>query len=195
MNHRTQIESQNELEKLAYFQQVEKALSLKLGLPSIRGGNKTIRDEKRWRVNEKYIEYAWLIHISRSFAGWCWLFSIKFKENVFREITNEEELLQGIFTIDKNGDIHDFYFEKKEIGFKDEIKNMDLPDLYNVNSGITLDGVGYDYLVFSPNAALQMTLNNPNSKNWKEWEGRLWKLGLELSQKANLPDLKDIFIL
>lgn len=193
MEDRNTTNQNNEFNRIQLLHNVEKSLCKKLEIPSLRAGNITIRDEKRWRVNERYIDYCWLINIAYSFKGWCWIFSIKFNETNFRNFNNPEELIQGIFTIDKKGNIQEFFLQNRESDFQDKIKHINTFDLFDANKGITLDGVSYEYLIFAPNTQIRFTLNNPNSKNWKIWEEIVWKLGYELSSKSHSEKMKEIF--
>jgi hypothetical protein len=193
MKNRTEEIKEYELNKFRLHQKIEEALSLKLGIHSLRAVNTTIRDERGWRVNEKQIDYCWLISVAASFVGWCWLFSIKFNPSHFRGISNKEELIQGIFTIDQNGAIGQYYEEHRHLTFRDQVRELTSFDLFDANRGITLDGVEYEYLVFAPNAQIRMTMNNPSSTNWKIWEQTVWQLGTELSEKAGSQEMKAIF--
>lgn len=193
MKERIKIVHEDELGSDAFFQKIEIALCEKLKIPSLRSGNITIRDKQNWRINEKQIDYCWLINISRSFVGWCWLFSIKFNAYKFREINNPEKLIQGIFTIDNKHEIGEFYREHRINDFSDKIKEITTFDFFNANKGISLDGIGYEYLIFAPNLKARLTLNNPNSKHWKIWENAVWELGQKLSKEANSVELQEIF--
>ncbi|MBT31004.1 MAG: hypothetical protein CMO01_15200 [Thalassobius sp.] len=66
-------------------------------------------------------------------------------------------------------------------------------DLFDANRGITLDGIGYEYLIFAPNTEIRISLNNPNSKNWKTWEKEIFSLGSRLAKKSEITELKEIF--
>ena len=99
MTNRTEIIRENQLSKLKFEQKVITNLCSELGIPDLRAGNIVIRDEQNWRTNEMYIDYSWLVNISSSFTGWCWLFSIKFNQTEFREIQNHEKLVKGLFTV------------------------------------------------------------------------------------------------
>lgn len=184
---------ENELNKFLLHQKVERSLSMKLGIPSLRAGNITIRDHRDWRINEKQIEYCWLINIARSFVGWCWLFTISFNETKFRDIANPAELIQGIFTIDGNGAIADFYNLPRDANFQDHIKGVTVYDLFSANPKFTLDEVGYEYIVFSHNSEVRMTLDNPNTENWKIWKEAVWELGVELAKGSGSRQLEEIF--
>ncbi|MBT31005.1 MAG: hypothetical protein CMO01_15205 [Thalassobius sp.] len=99
MTTRTETKREDELNKQKLHQKVIVRLCSELGIPDLRSGKLTIRDEKDWRINEKEIDYCWLVNVSRSFIGWCWLFSLKFNESDFRDKKNPEELIQGIFRL------------------------------------------------------------------------------------------------
>lgn len=169
-------------------------LAKALGLPELRPGKIVIRDERDWRVNEKEIDYCWLVNISKSFVGWCWLFTIKFEKSEFRDVHNQEELIQGIFTLNKAGDIENLYLETLKNDLDDEIRNLSSFDLFDTNKGRTLDGVNYEYIVISRNANIHISLNNPNVGNWKIWEHKIEILGKSLSQKSGITVLKEIFV-
>jgi hypothetical protein len=189
------ITHEDELSSIQFQQKVEKSLAAKLGIPSLRAGNITIRDERDWRINERLIEYCWLINIARSFVGWCWLFTIKFNETKFRDKNNPAELIQGVFTINKDGAIDQYYKENRDLNYRDKIKELTAYDLFDVNNGITLDGIKYKYLVFALNAEVRIELNNPNSGNWKRWEEVVWELGVELTKKSASKYMQEIFTL
>ena len=113
MNDRNDIIIKDEIRNLEFIQKIEKSLCEKLNIPTLKSGNITIRNEKNWRENEKEIDYCWLINISKSFVGWCWIFSIKFNETHFRENNNPEKIVQGIFNTDKNGTIKNIFLENR----------------------------------------------------------------------------------
>jgi hypothetical protein len=183
----------NELNRFIIQQKIEESLAIKLGIPSLRAGNITIRDDRSWRINEKQIEYCWLVNISRSFVGWCWLFTIRFNETKFRDINNPGELVQGVFSTDSNGAIGDYYRENRNLNFRDKIRELTVYDMFSANTKIVLDGVGYEYLIFAPNSEIRISLNNPSSNNWKIWEEAVWELGTELTEKSDSSQLRQMF--
>ncbi|KAB1155933.1 hypothetical protein F7018_11530 [Tenacibaculum aiptasiae] len=193
MTNRTETIRENELNKLKLHQKVIASLCSKLGIPNLRAGNITIRDERNWRTNEMHIEYSWLINIAQSFNGWCWLFSIKFDKTVFREFKNPEKLIQGLFTIDNQGEINEFHMITKTNEFEDKIRNLTSYEMFDANPGITLDGVGYEYLIFAPNTEIKMILNNPNSESWKIWENEIWTISRKIAQHSGIEELNKIF--
>lgn len=193
MTKRIDTIQNDKLSRFSLHQEVISSLSKELGIPDLRSGKLTIRDEKGWRINEKEIDYCWLVNVSRSFVGWCWLFSLKFNESDFRDKKNPEELIQGIFTVSKEGKIGKLFTESKSQDFNDKIKGLTSYDLFDANQGITLDGVGYEYLIFAPNTEVRISLNNPNSENWKIWESEIFSLGVSLAKKSGVVELKEIF--
>ncbi|MFK8058849.1 MAG: hypothetical protein AB8B78_02055 [Polaribacter sp.] len=183
----------DELNRNKIHQDIEKKLSLKLGIPSLRGGKIIIRNKEKFRVNEKEIDYSWLINVSQSFLGWYWLFSLKFNETSFRENHNPEKLIQGIFMVDENGEIINLYREEKTNNIIDNIKELKLYDLFETNQGLTIDGVYYEYLIFNKNSEIKMSLNNPKSPNWKQWENNVLELGKKLSLNSENKELLTFF--
>jgi hypothetical protein len=193
MEKRINTIQDNELNDILFSQKLEEQLSQKLGLPSLRSGNIVLRDERNWRTNERQIEYCWLINVSRSFVGWCWIFTIKFNETKFRDILNPEETIQGIFRIDKDGQITDLFIEHHNSFFQDPIKDFKHTDLYTANRGITLDGISYKYIIFAPNTEIRLSLNNPHSENWKNWEKIVRQVGADLTGKSGSKEIWEIF--
>lgn len=193
MTKRTDIIRNDKMNQFSLHQKVISNLSAELGIPDLRSGRFTIRDEKDWRINEREIDYCWLVNVSRSFIGWCWLFSLKFNNNEFRDKKNPEELIQGIFTISNEGEIDKIYKESRLQDFEDKIKDLTSYDLFEANRGVTLDGVSYEYLIFAQNTEIRISLNNPNSENWKNWEREIFSLGEILAQKSGTHALKDFF--
>lgn len=189
--NRVKINNSFELEELQLEQEIIKNLSKKLQLPNVRSGRVVIRDEKGYRVNEKEIDYCWLINVTKSFIGWCWLFSIKFTKSSFRETENPDELIQGIFTIEKDGGIQNFF--RTSISYTDKVKEYTTYDFFNANKGITLDGIGYKYIIFARNTKVYISLNNPSSDSWMKWKEEVDKLGTELSRQSKFYELLEIF--
>lgn len=193
MKNRTETIKENKFSKQSLHQKVISNLSSELGIPDVRAGNVTIRDERGWRVNEKEIAYCWMINIAKSFGCWCWIFSIKFNASNFRGIENPEQLIQGIFTIGKEGQIEIFHSDNKVSNFEDGIRSIPSYDMFDANMDVSLDGVGYEYLVFAPNTEMRISLNNPNSENWRTWENEVSRIGRDLAEKSGVTELKEIF--
>lgn len=191
--NRTETKNENEINKQKLHQKVIASLCTKLGIPDLRAGNITIRDEQNWRTNEMSIEYSWLVNISHSFIGCCWLFSIKFDETNFREFQNTEKLIQGLFTVDKQGEIIENHIVTKTDDFEDKIRGLTSYEMFDANRGITLDGVGYEYIIFAQNTEIKMTLNNPNSKYWKVWENEVWSICKKIAQESQIDHFKKMF--
>jgi hypothetical protein len=174
-----------------YFQKLEKSIAAYLGLPKLKSGGVTIRNEKGWRENEKSIEYIWIVEMARSFVGWGGLFTIKFSKNEFREHSNEEELIQGVFISNDNEAVN-FYTESL-LGTSPEIINLFNLNLFDANKGITLDGVSYKVRIIAPNINTFINVHNPNTDSWKKWEAEIWKIGNRLAEDSNNIELKNLF--
>lgn len=193
MTNRAKNINESELNEQKFHQKVIASLCTELGIPDLRSGYITIRDERNWRSNEMHIDYSWLVNIAHSLSGWCWLFSIKFNETEFREFQNPEKLIQGLFTINDQGEINNFHMITKTSNFEDKVRNLTSYDMFDANRGFTIDGVGYEYLIFAPNTSIRMTLNNPNSKSWRIWENEIRTFGRKLAQDSGIQELKNIF--
>lgn len=174
-----------------YFRKLEKSLAENLGLSELKSGRQVIRNEKGWRENEKSIDYIWVVQIARSFISWGGLFSIKFNENKFRENSNNEELLQGIFICNQTG-IEQVYSRTLQDLTKDIFGHFRF-NLFESNNGITLDGVSYNVRVIAPNIDTLIRLNNPNTEDWKKWEQEVWTLGKELANESECQELVNLF--
>lgn len=174
-----------------YFRKIEKSLAESLGLSELKSGRQVIRNDKGWRENEKTIDYIWVVQISRSFIGWGGLFSIKFIENKFREHSNKEELVQGIFICNQTG-IERVYSRTLHDITKDIVGHFRF-NLFEANNGIALDGVSYNLRVIASNIDTFIQLNNPNTEDWRKWEREVWTLGKELANESDCQDLVNLF--
>ncbi|MDP2388625.1 MAG: hypothetical protein Q8M29_19795 [Bacteroidota bacterium] len=170
---------------------IEISLATKLGLSDLKAGNMVIRDERGWRQNEKYIDHVWIVYIARSFVGWCGIFSIKFNEHKFREHSNPEELVQGVFSLDNNG-VTNIYSEISE-NKQDTIIDHFKLDLFNANKGIALDGISYRLRIISSNIDTFISVHNPTSSNWQKWENEIHSLGKQLASKSDIPEIIQVF--
>ena len=175
-----------------FFQKIEDSLAEKLGLSELKSGTQILRDSNGWRQNEKFIEYVWIVSISRSFIGWGGLFCLKFKENKFRQLLNPEELVNGIFLYDNNG-VSNIYFEKSINTSTDNTALFRL-NPFEVNRGIALDGVSYNLRIIASNSDTFIEVNNPNTEEWKKWENELWSLGKDLARKSCDQKMIELFI-
>ncbi|TPN87410.1 hypothetical protein [Aquimarina algicola] len=175
------------------------SLSTKLGLPTLESGICIIRDELNWRVNEKEINYCWLVkHFMGPMSKEWWLFSIKLEESDFRGLENPELLIQGIFTADIDGNIEDFYSDTQTQNFTDKIRDLTLNNMLDVFNrtafGVQMrDGNIYQYFIFSPGSNSSFFLNNPQSKDWVLWREQVRKTGCKLALESNIFNLIKIF--
>lgn len=189
--NRNEINQKRALDDFQLYQNIEKSLAHKLGIPEISNGIQIIRNEKGWRENEKNIESIWIVLISRSFIGWGGIFSIKFNENNFREYLNPDELLQGIFLYDNTG-IKDLYTEILP-NTQDKIVEIANFSLFDAGKGIPLGGISYNFHIITKNINASIKLNNPNVDDWKKWEEEIFDIGSKLSIKSNITELINLF--
>ncbi len=112
-------------------------------------------------------------------------------ERGWRENSNPEELIQGIFSYDNKG-IKDLYWEVSE-NKHDAITGNFRFDLFNANQGITLDGVSYTLRVIASNINTLISVHNPVTDEWKNWENEIRKLGGRLANKSNIPEITRVF--
>jgi hypothetical protein len=173
--------------------QIEKQLAKRFQLEDLRCGNQTIRNEKGLRENEIRIEYIWLIIFDRAFFEKGGILNIKYESSEFRGIENKEKLTKLIFTIDEQGKLESIFEEEETKNFSNLIPEFSKIDLFEANRGITLDGIFYQITLISNNIKTIIEVNNPNHKSWKNLEGKIWKMGIDLANKSNDDVLKNIF--
>ncbi|WP_343632700.1 hypothetical protein [Fluviicola sp.] len=176
---------------LLYSQEIEKAIANQLGLPELKSGGVTIRNEKGWRENEKVIDYVWIVQVSRSFVGFGGVFAIKFKQNEFRDYSNKEELIHGIFDLSEKG--LDHFYTESMTGTFDEKTNLFRLNLLAANEGITLDGVSYQIRIIAWNIDSFIRVSNPKTDDWKKWEAEIWEMGKQLAKKSGYQELITLF--
>lgn len=180
-----------DLNSFKFFQKLEKSLAAKLGLTELKSGIQIIRDNNGWRENEKSIRYIWIVTIARSFVGWGGLFSIQFNENKFRDHSNQEELIQGIFILNNDG--VDQIYTDSSLKATFNVTQFFKLNLFEANKGITTDGVSYNLKIIAPNIDTFIQLNNPNTDEWKKWETEIWTMGKKLARESNDKEMINLF--
>lgn len=178
--------------ELKLHKNVVSNLAKKLNIPAFKAGKQTIRDERNWRVDEIEIEYCWLVKVSKSFAGECWLFSTKYGASSFRESNNPEKLIQGFFKVNSEGIIEKFHELTSTENFNDPIRNLNSLDLFDASEGITLDGNYYHFYISAPNTEITINVGNPNSEKWTNWTKELHLTGQKISKELNI-DFEELF--
>jgi hypothetical protein len=181
------------IQELTFRENIEKMLREKLGLPELRTGTQVIRNEKGWRQDEKSIEYIWIVIMNRSFVGSGGLIAIKFTENNFRGQHHPNELLRAIFSVGPDNGIKEFYEERTSDTGSDSVMDNFHLDLFNANKGITLDGVSYTIHTISDNIDTIITVDNPNTSHWKNWETEIWRIGKSLAFNSQSKELTELF--
>lgn len=190
---RAETKQSYELNTFQFNQAMKKSLALKFGLDGLYSGGHTIRNEKGWRDNEIEVDYIWITKISRSFVGFGGLITVKFNESEFRGIKNPEKLIQGIFLYDSKGKVRELYFEEQIKEINDPVWKINDLELFTANNGIALDGVSYEYNVIARNIETQISVNNPNSEQWKNWENEIRSLGERLAENSANEEMKQLF--
>ena len=190
---RAETKQSYELNTFRCNQAMKNSLAHRFGLDGLYSGKHTIRNEKGWRDNELVVDYIWIAKISRSFVGFGGLMTIKFNANEFRGIKNPEKLIQGIFLYDSKGKVREFCFEEQIEEIHDPVYKVNKLELFTANRGITVDGVSYEYNVIANNMETQITVNNPKSEHWKNWENEIWDMGNRLAKKTANEEMKQLF--
>ena len=164
---------------------IEKTICAMLNLEDLSAGLQIIRNDRKWRENEKYIDYIWIVTINKCFTGSLSLFSIKFNSNTFREIENKQEIISGIVKLNSEFEV-DISYQKTTIDLNfDLIRTLKSFDLFESHKGITLDGIDYDILIKSSNIETRINLNNPNSKSWLEFVEKINTIGSLIAIDSN----------
>ncbi len=176
---------------LEYLQKLEETLAAKLGLPALKSGNIVIRDERDWRTNEKWIDFIWIVTISRSFVGFGGLFGVSFREHSFRDQHNPAEEVNGVFTSGQEGIEQIFINNTTEASF--DIADFFKLNLIQANPGIALDGVVYEVRIIAPNIDSYIHVFNSNTPEWQAWEKDLWDLGRRFAKKSENYDMIRLF--
>jgi hypothetical protein len=162
---------------------IEEQLAIILKLPHFQNGPMIIRDKWEMRVNEIRVEYCWLVKIEwlGCRAG---LFRTKFAPTEFREFDNKEALTEGIFLYNMDDLITDYYIERNELEFTDLVKEASTFNLFDSTNNLYLDGVHYRYHIMSPNLDVHISVGNPDSDSWREWESQISKLARDLAIRS-----------
>jgi len=179
------------MHKNELYNKLETALAHRFQLDSLRAGNHTIRNEKRWRENEIAIDFISLVTFDVFGRGTGGMITLKYEGTEFREHINPEKVINGIFIHDEYGNITSFY--KEETTDTQLVQIMNGLDLFSANEGITLDGISYRIRLFSSNIETTIEVGNPNHPSWRIWEKEIWSIAKRLSDKAQSPKLATFF--
>ncbi len=180
-----------DLDAFQFMQAAEAAIVRQFGLSSLHSGGHVVRNEKGWRDNEKRIDYAWIVHIARSFVGWGGLFAIQFKEYPFRDQVNPAELIHGIFLSGYTA-VTDIHLEQPS-SIPDKIATLPGFALFDAGTDLFLDGISYSFHTIAHNITTTIELNNPHSAAWQPWVDEVWDLGKQLADKAGNPEMVRLF--
>lgn len=171
---------------IQWRENMEKAIAQRLNLASLASGTQIIRNEKGWRTNEKSVEYAWFSYINHQpksyYAG---LFSIKLKPSDFRGIINQEELVQGIFTFDANGNIIHFHFETNKNDFYDPIRASTCFDLFAHDIDNKSDYVVLNFNINTLGTHSAITTNGSGSFFANNFREEIFKMGKQFAANSN----------
>lgn len=181
------------MDKIAFEKKVREAICKELKISDLHAGGVVIRNEAGWRENEKQIEYFWSVSICKSFMGWVAIFAIKFGKSKFREIENEDELVQGILSLKQSGEIADLYYENNSGNKVDEFKEIEGFGLFDCKSGFTLDGVTYDLSIIANGIESNICLTNPENAKWNETLKKLNAIGTQLAVNSKNGGWVDFF--
>jgi len=193
MTQQTSHSQKRDLHRLQQLHQVENAICGRLELSGMRAGKQVIRDDRGWRHNEVDVQHSWLILVELAFQKPFWLFSIKFLENQFRDFHNPSTTVQGMCTVDTAGEIESFFYTNKSANYIDKIKTLQAPELTFEDMTIVIDGVYYEYHIFTYRSEVSFRLNNPQGASWENWSDKVWTFGKERAQRSKLADLQALF--
>lgn len=70
---------------------------------------------------------------------------------------------------------------------------MEKFNLFQANSGITLDGIGYRFNIEAGGIHSSIVLNNPREGRWPEWEAELFAIGRKLAGQSGSEALVAMF--
>ena len=162
------------------------------GLTSLSAGWHTLRNEKGWRDNEIEIDYIWICKIKTAFAGSLGIITLKYERSEFRQVENLEKLVQGIFVFDSEDNLTGLYTKTQNDEFYDHVRQIEGLELFTANTGVTLDGVSYEYNIIASNIESHINVSNPNSQQWKKWEREVWNLANKLGENSNNAVIKHL---
>lgn len=174
---------------------IKKQIALKVGLTELdKAGITIIRDGRRFRINEKDIEYFWILIYSHVTGHDHYgLFTIKFNESTFREFKNPKEMIKGMFSLDVNG-IHNFYSEIEVLNFEDTIVNQfnKLDFVYSKDLiGNAVPSI-VQFVIESKNISTQVHCQYIENKEWVNWNNEIIKFSKSISERSKNLKLQEL---
>lgn len=174
---------------------IKKQIALKIGLSELDiAGITIIRDDRGFRINEKDIEYFWILSYNHlNGLDNYGLFTIKFKESNFREFKNPKEMIPGIFNLD-NDKIDIIHFESSTLNFDDQIatKFNELDFFYSENMIENEIPSIIKFLIESKNISANIESQYIKNKKWTDWNDEIIKVSKSISKKSKNSILQKI---
>ncbi len=174
---------------------IKKQIALKIGLSELeKAGTTIIRDDNGFRINQKEIEYFWILTFNHlnGFDNYG-LFTIKIDESNFREFENSKEIITGIFSLNNNK-IDLLYFESDILNFEDKIadKFNDL-DLFYKRDLIENEVPSIiELIIESKNISAKIDCQYIENQKWAEWNNAIIQFSKLICQKSKNNKLKQI---
>jgi hypothetical protein len=172
---------------------IKNQIASKIGLSELdKTGITILRDENSLRINEKDIEYFWILNFNHlTTDGDYGIFTIKFKESSFRGIKNQKETIKGIFNLKKEKIDH-FYFEADNLNFEDKIaEKFNALDLFYTKD-IDENEVPsiIELLIEFENISAKIDCQYTPNKKWVDWNNEIIKFSKNISEKSKNLDLQ-----
>ncbi|MBL4586507.1 MAG: hypothetical protein JKX84_05575 [Flavobacteriales bacterium] len=174
---------------------IKNQIAPKIGLSELEETGITIlRDENSFRINEKDIEYFWILNFNHlTTEGDYGIFTIKFKESRFRGIKNQKEIIRGIFNLKKEKIDH-LYFETDTLNFDDKIaekfNGLDLFYTKDLDENEVPSII--ELLIEFENISAKIDCQYIVNKNWVDWNNEIIKFSKNISEKSKNLDLQKV---
>ena len=174
---------------------IKKQIALKIGLTELdKAGITILRDDKSFRVNEKEIEYFWILNFNHLNGPDNYgLFTIKFNESIFRGIENPKEILTGIFSLD-NDKIDFLYYESESHNFDDKIASkFNQLDFFNTKKSLENEVPSIiKFIIESKNISADIECQYIQNRKWIDWNNEIIRFSKEISKKSKNSRLQKI---
>lgn len=172
---------------------IKNQIASKIGLSELnKTGITILRDENSFRINEKDIEYFWILNFNHlTTEGDYGIFTIKFKESSFRGIKNQKEIIRGIFNLSKDK-INHFHSENDTQNFDDKIaekfNSLDLFYTKDISENEVPSII--ELLIEFENISAKIDCQYIKNKKWTDWNNEIIQFSKSLSSKSKILKLQ-----
>ncbi len=168
---------------------VVKHLAQAMGVEEFRPGRHILRDEKRWRTGEIFVNHAWYAHVLPAFDDNAVIGVVRTSESQFRGQTFPAFFRAGMAVFSPNTEMINAC-ERVTITSDLVRESMASIDLFAHSESVYLDGIGYDMHYRNAGVDVRLRLGNPDIRQWMVVENALLSTAILIAKRSQNRDIR-----